>query len=93
MNNPEFEKLIDNIPDFPKEGVIFKDISPLLEQKLDELVAEMGKNINWDEIDLVIGVESRGFILGAPLALKFGKGFLPMRKKVSVLLKYARLSI
>jgi adenine phosphoribosyltransferase len=81
MNNPEFEKLIENIPNFPKEGVIFKDISPLLQTKFDEVITEMGKEINWDEIDIILGVESRGFILGAAMAIKFKKGFLPIRKK------------
>lgn len=81
MNNPEFEKLIDSIPDFPKAGVTFKDISPLLGTKLDEVITEMGKEINWSEIDVVLGIESRGFILGSALAIKYGKGFLPIRKK------------
>ena len=81
MNNPEYEKLINNIPDFPKEGVVFKDISPLLKEKFHDVITDMGKNINWDEIDVVLGIESRGFILGAALAMRFDKGFLPIRKK------------
>jgi adenine phosphoribosyltransferase len=81
MNNSIYENLIDSIPDFPKKGVTFKDISPLLTTKLDEVITDMGKNINWDEVDLVLGIESRGFILGSALALKYNKGFLPVRKK------------
>ena len=81
MNNPEFEAHINIIPDFPKAGVIFKDVSPLLANKLDEVITEMGKDILWSEVDLVLGIESRGFILGAALATKFNKGFLPIRKK------------
>jgi adenine phosphoribosyltransferase len=81
VNNPEFEALITNVPDFPKAGVIFKDISPLLQEKFEEVIEELGKGINWDEIDTIIGIESRGFILGAAMAIKFKKGFLPMRKK------------
>jgi adenine phosphoribosyltransferase len=81
MNNPEYEKLIDSIPNFPKEGVIFKDISPLLLHRLEDVITDMGKDINWDEIDVVLGIESRGFILGAALALRYNKGFLPIRKK------------
>lgn len=80
MNNPEFEELITNIPDFPKQGVTFKDISPLLEAKLDDVIQTMGEKINWSEIDLVAGIESRGFILGSALASKFNKGFLLIRK-------------
>jgi len=81
MNNAEYEKLIENIPDFPKPGVIFKDVSPLLRFKFNEAITDMGKDIKWDEIDLILGVESRGFILGAAMAIKFNKGFLPVRKK------------
>ncbi len=81
MNNPQYEELIDTIQDFPKPGVAFKDISPLLGSKLDEVITDMGSNIDWADIDVVLGIESRGFILGSALALKFGKGFLPIRKK------------
>lgn len=81
MNNPEYEKLITNVPDFPKEGVVFKDISPLLLHKFDAVIEDMGRDINWSEIDVVLGIESRGFTLGAALAIKFNKGFLPVRKK------------
>lgn len=81
MNNSEYEKLIDSIPNFPKEGVVFKDISPLLGQKFEEVITDMGKDFNWDEIDLVVGIEARGFILGSAMAIKFKKGFLPIRKK------------
>lgn len=81
MNKQEYEKLIENIPDFPKKGVVFKDISPLLKHKFHDVVVDMGKNINWEQIDVVIGIESRGFILGAAMAMRFKKGFLPVRKK------------
>lgn len=81
MNNQDYEKLIENIPNFPKEGVVFKDISPLLMNKLDEVIIDMGEGINWNEVDVIIGVESRGFILGSAMAIKFNKGFLPVRKK------------
>lgn len=81
MNKQEYENLIDNIADFPKEGVVFKDISPLLKHKLDDVIQDMGNKISWDDIDVVIGIESRGFILGAAMAIKFNKGFLPVRKK------------
>lgn len=81
MNKAEYEKLIDNIADFPKQGVIFKDISPLLSEKFDEVITDMGEGINWSDVDLILGVESRGFILGSAMAIKFNKGFLPIRKK------------
>ena len=81
MSTHHFDKLINIVPDFPKPGVVFKDISPLLEVHFEEVIEEMGKGINWDEIDLILGIESRGFILGSAMAMKFNKGFLPMRKK------------
>ena len=81
MNQAEYEQYIHNIPDFPKQGVIFKDMTPLLSEKLSEVVSDMGSNIDWSEIDLIVGIESRGFILGSAMAIKYGKGFLPMRKK------------
>lgn len=81
MTPAEYEEFIIKVPDFPKPGVIFKDISPLLQEKLPELIEDLGKGINWKEIDLVLGIESRGFILGSALALKNNKGFLPIRKK------------
>jgi adenine phosphoribosyltransferase len=76
-----FENHIRNVPDFPKPGVIFKDITPLLQERFSEVIEAMAEGINWSEIDLVVGIESRGFILGAALAQLKGKGFVPMRKK------------
>lgn len=81
MNNKAYEDLILKVPDFPKPGVIFKDFSPLLAEKLPEVIDDMSKGIEWDKVDLVLGIESRGFILGAALALQNKKGFLPVRKK------------
>ena len=81
MTPAEYEKLIIKVPDFPKPGVIFKDISPILKTKLPQLIEDLGKSIKWDDIDLVLGIESRGFILGSALAIKNNKGFLPVRKK------------
>lgn len=76
-----FESHIRNVPDFPKSGILFKDITPLLQERFDEVVEAMCKTINWSEIDYVVGIESRGFILGAAIASYKGKGFIPVRKK------------
>lgn len=81
MKKEEMEKYISNVADFPKKGVVFKDFSPLLEEKLPECLEAMGKDIKWDEIECVVGIESRGFILGAALAAKHNKGFILVRKK------------
>lgn len=76
-----FESHIRNVPDFPKSGILFKDITPLLQERFDEVVEAMCKTINWAEVDYVVGIESRGFILGAAMASFKGKGFIPVRKK------------
>ncbi len=67
--------------DFPKPGVGFKDITPLMEDHLVELIQSMSEGINWSEIDYVVGIESRGFILGSAMAMLNKKGFIVIRKK------------
>jgi adenine phosphoribosyltransferase len=76
-----FESHIRNVPDFPKTGIVFKDITPLLRDRFDEVIDAMAAMIDWSQIDIVVGVESRGFILGAAMAQKMGKGFVPVRKR------------
>lgn len=76
-----FESHIRNIPDFPKQGIIFKDITPLLQERFHEVIEAMSQGIDWSQVDYVVGIESRGFILGAAMAQLKGKGFIPMRKK------------
>jgi adenine phosphoribosyltransferase len=76
-----FESHIRSVADFPKAGVVFKDITPLLQERFTEVVEAMSKTIIWEEIDYVVGIESRGFILGAAMAAYKGKGFIPVRKK------------
>ncbi len=76
-----FETHIRTVPDFPKPGIQFKDITPLLKERFQEVIDAMAATINWNEIDYVVGIESRGFILGAAMASMKGKGFIPIRKK------------
>jgi adenine phosphoribosyltransferase len=76
-----FESHIRNVPDFPKAGIVFKDISPLLQERFHEVIEAMSQKIDWSQVDYVVGIESRGFILGAAMAQLKGKGFIPMRKK------------
>jgi adenine phosphoribosyltransferase len=80
----ELKAAIADVPDFPKPGILFRDISPLLKshlaatiQALDGLLTEA----EWGGIDAVAGIESRGFILGAALALHRSKGFVLVRKQ------------
>jgi adenine phosphoribosyltransferase len=77
----KLESLIRAVPDFPKPGVVFKDISPLMKDHWSDMVSLMSENIPWKDIDYVIGIESRGFILGSAMAIKHNKGFIPVRKK------------
>ncbi|MGH8323515.1 MAG: adenine phosphoribosyltransferase, partial [Steroidobacteraceae bacterium] len=73
---------IRDVPDFPKPGVIFKDITPLLAdaEALRVCVARLAAPFRSADIDVVCGIESRGFIFGAALARELGAGFVPIRK-------------
>lgn len=77
------KKLIRDVPDFPKQGVIFKDITPLLKNTkgLKLAINNMAKKYKDKKIDYVVSMESRGFIFGAAIALKLRCGFIPIRKK------------
>ncbi len=76
------ERYIRDVPDFPKPGILFKDITPLLQDGpafahcIDQLLALVPPST----YDVICGIESRGFLFGAPLALRAGKGFVPIRK-------------
>ena len=80
MNN--IEKLIRDIPDFPKEGIIFKDITTLLKDKegLKAVIDIFKEKYSEKNIDYVVGAEARGFIFGAAIAYAIGAGFIPARK-------------
>lgn len=79
----EFKKYIRDVPDWPKKGIIFKDITTLLKEKrvFKEVVNLLARRYRHKKIDQVVAVEARGFILGAILAHKLGAGFVPIRKK------------
>ncbi len=79
----EFKQFIRVQEDFPKPGISFKDISPLLEnpEAFKEVIEEMARIASKWQPDVIVGPESRGFLFGAPLALRLGKGFLMARKK------------
>lgn len=76
------KKLIREVPNFPKEGINFYDITTLLKDPtgLEETIDAMTESCRGMNIDTVIGIESRGFIFGAPLAYQLGVGFIPVRK-------------
>ncbi len=73
---------IRTIPDFPKKGILFRDITPLLSdgKKFRECIRHF-KKLSGRKVDCVISIESRGFILGSALACELGVGFVPIRKK------------
>jgi adenine phosphoribosyltransferase len=74
---------IRDVPDFPKEGVLFKDITPLLADvdAFRSCIQLMAEELDGESVAAVIGIESRGFMFGAALADKLGVGFVPVRKQ------------
>jgi adenine phosphoribosyltransferase len=74
---------IRTVPHYPKQGIMFRDITTLLKDAvgLRVTVDELVRRYAGEKIDKVAGIESRGFIIGAPLAYALGKGFIPIRKK------------
>ncbi|MDH4466658.1 MAG: adenine phosphoribosyltransferase [Bacteriovoracaceae bacterium] len=75
------KSLIRDVPNFPKPGIIFKDIGPLLQNRFSETIEVMSNQVDWNSIDSVMGIESRGFIFASALAQRNKKGFIPVRKK------------
>lgn len=79
----DLEKAIRNIPDFPQPGIQFKDITPVLgdARLFAGAVDLLGAGFKPGDIDAVLGIDARGFILGGAVAVKLGAGFVPVRKK------------
>jgi adenine phosphoribosyltransferase len=79
----QLKALVRQVPDFPQPGIVFKDITPLLADEIafstviDLIVVHFGRG----NVDKVVGIEARGFILASPVAYHFGAGFVPVRKK------------
>ena len=78
----DFKSFIRDVPNFPKDGIIFKDITPLLQspEMLNKTTEALAQLVNGQKIDKVVGMESRGFIFGPMLASKLNAGFVPIRK-------------
>ena len=74
---------IRDIPDFPKKGILFYDITTLLQdpQALDESIRQLAEPYREAEVETVVGVESRGFIFGAAVARELGAGFVPIHHR------------
>ena len=83
MDVEQLKALVRDVPDFPQAGIVFKDITPLLADEIafssviDLIVVHFGRG----NVDKVVGIEARGFILASPVAYHFGAGFVPVRKK------------
>lgn len=78
----KLKAIIRDVPDFPKEGIVFKDITTLLQdaKSFQRVIDLMAHRYIDEKIDLVLGIEARGFIVGAALAYKLGKGVILVRK-------------
>jgi adenine phosphoribosyltransferase len=83
MDLERIKALVRDVPDFPQQGIVFKDITPLLADEMafssviDLIVVHFGRG----NVDKVVGIEARGFIIASPVAYHFGAGFVPVRKK------------
>ena len=79
----DLEALCRDIPDFPRKGIIFKDITPMLQDGavFREIIDRIGERYLDKKIDVVVSIEARGFIIGPAVAYKIGAGVVPVRKK------------
>src|SRR5215467_11678615 len=82
LNSDQLKKLIREVPDFPKKGILFYDITTLLRDKTGfaRLIDLFSEHYIGKQIDLVLGMEARGFIFGPALAYRLNAGFVPVRK-------------
>jgi adenine phosphoribosyltransferase len=78
----DLKALIRSVPDFPKEGIVFRDITTLLKDgaAIEAAATQLADRFRDKGVDQVVGVESRGFIFGVAVAMKLGVGFIPVRK-------------
>jgi adenine phosphoribosyltransferase len=79
----KLEEYVRSIPDFPEEGIIFRDVTSVLQDKdsLRMSIDQMQEHLKDVDFDIIIGPESRGFIFGVPIAYNLNKAFIPIRKK------------
>jgi adenine phosphoribosyltransferase len=79
----DFRRHVTETPDFPRAGILFRDFSPLLRRHLRETLVALGELLTaaeWRDIDVIAGVDARGFMLGAAMAAHRGLGFVALRK-------------
>jgi adenine phosphoribosyltransferase len=94
MNSDQLKKLIREVPDFPKKGILFYDITTLLKDKTGfaTLIDLFSENYIGKHVDLVLGMEARGFIFGPALAYRLNAGFVPVRKPGKLPAETAKVS-
>ncbi|MDH7600935.1 MAG: adenine phosphoribosyltransferase [Armatimonadota bacterium] len=82
ISEATLKQLIRDVPDFPTPGILFRDITPVLQnpQAFREVICSIVECARPMKPDVIVGIESRGFILGAPAAFELGTGFVPVRK-------------
>jgi adenine phosphoribosyltransferase len=90
----DLQKLIREVPDYPKPGILFYDLTTLLKDKagFSELIDRLCGHYEGHKIDLVAGIEARGFIFAPALAYRLGAGFVPIRKPNKLPAKVAKMS-
>jgi len=83
MDDNELKSMIRTVPDFPKKGIMFRDITTILQNKngFGYVIDKFYERYKDNDIDIVVGIESRGFIFGATLAYRLGCSFVPVRKE------------
>lgn len=80
----DLKRYIRDVADFPRPGILFRDIAPLLRNRFAATIEAMSDLLDvaqWQQIDAIAGIESRGFMLASALALRHDKGFVPIRKQ------------
>jgi adenine phosphoribosyltransferase len=94
FDSAELKKLIRGVPDFPKPGILFYDITTLLKDKVGfaMLIDELSHRYLGRQVDLVLGIEARGFIFGPALAYRLNAGFVPVRKPKKLPAEVARMT-
>jgi adenine phosphoribosyltransferase len=94
INCEPLKKLIREVPDFPKKGILFYDITTLLKDKAGfaTLIDALSEHYIEKKIDLIVGIEARGFIFGPALAYRLNAGFVPVRKPKKLPAEVARIS-
>ena len=79
----DLRQYIRDIPDFPVEGILFRDITPLMQkpEAFRYVIDRMAEHYEGQGVDVILGIEARGFLIGAPLAYRLGKPFVPVAKE------------